>query len=533
MQAIEISAAKVDQHSTALAAGYRRILTIAAVLFLLFLAFYRLADYPALWFDEGSYLHVPKNWVQLGVYADSSSEGFRYYGPTIGVGPTVLMPVALAFKLFGVGLLQARLVMAVYLTACVLVFYALAFHLGSLLGHEASARRFAWVATALLVASKGIGVIEYGREVLGEVPALFFLAAGLLLWLKGWERSGPGRLLSVGALFGLSAVTKPQELLVLAPAITLAWLANLLYYRNLPQRFFLIPGIVLAAFYAAWQAAAVLYLGPSTAAQNFALLRQATAGAALVFDPTLIAQSLRTLFSADAYLGWLIPALIYGLFFVLNRQKNAQQWSIVLLVVLSNLVWYSLASIGWLRYAFPGIALGSLFVASWISSLTENFRLDKEWLVSFRNNLGQPNAAQLLHGVALVLLAGMIVLPLSGTVTGMLKPGENYAGEMAAYLNKNVPLNQIVETWEPEMGFLTAHDYHYPPNELLNQVIQAVWRNGAPPSDSYHYVEQNNPPYLLIGEFARWVQLYPDAYIELHYQKVVSYGPYTLYQYVH
>src|SRR6185436_7162017 len=72
---------------------------------------------PQPWFDEGSILHVPKTLVEHGVYADISSEGYRYYGPTVGVGPTVILPVALAFKLFGVGLIQGRLVIVVYLLA--------------------------------------------------------------------------------------------------------------------------------------------------------------------------------------------------------------------------------------------------------------------------------------------------------------------------------------------------------------------------------------------------------------------------------
>ena len=85
---------------------------------------YAIRSYYA-WFDEGSHLHVPKTLVKYGVYADISSEGFRYYGPTIGVGPTVMLPIAAMFKVFGVGLLQARIVIAFYLLAAVYVFYRL------------------------------------------------------------------------------------------------------------------------------------------------------------------------------------------------------------------------------------------------------------------------------------------------------------------------------------------------------------------------------------------------------------------------
>src|SRR5262245_37746163 len=65
------------------------------------LALVNLPYAPCTWFDEGSHLHVPKTLIQHGVYADISSEGYRYYGTTIGVGPTVMLPIALVFKLFG------------------------------------------------------------------------------------------------------------------------------------------------------------------------------------------------------------------------------------------------------------------------------------------------------------------------------------------------------------------------------------------------------------------------------------------------
>ncbi|PJF45977.1 MAG: glycosyl transferase, partial [Candidatus Thermofonsia Clade 3 bacterium] len=120
----------------------KRLAVAVAALLILFLFFYNLTDYPKTWFDEGSHLHVPKALVTMGVYADYSSEGLRHYGPTIGVGPTVMLPIAAAFHFFGIGLLQARLVMVLYLAAATLWMFLLARHLLGL--------RSALVATALL-----------------------------------------------------------------------------------------------------------------------------------------------------------------------------------------------------------------------------------------------------------------------------------------------------------------------------------------------------------------------------------------------
>ena len=147
---------------------------LAWILFVLFLALYNLDGFPTTWFDEGSHLHVPKTLVQQGAYADISSEGLRYFGPTTGVGPTVMLPVAAAFGLGGIGLLPARLVTAAYLLAAIALVTAVA--------RRQYCRSTAWLASALIVTVPAVDLIYLGRQVLGEVPALAFFMLGFLLW---------------------------------------------------------------------------------------------------------------------------------------------------------------------------------------------------------------------------------------------------------------------------------------------------------------------------------------------------------------
>jgi hypothetical protein len=73
-------------------------------------------------------------------------------------------------------------------------------------------QRLAWVATALLITSQGVSLLEYGRRVLEEVP-------GLTLWFTAWEKARWWRLVLVGLLLGLATVTKNPCLLVLAPTL--------------------------------------------------------------------------------------------------------------------------------------------------------------------------------------------------------------------------------------------------------------------------------------------------------------------------
>jgi 4-amino-4-deoxy-L-arabinose transferase-like glycosyltransferase len=497
-------------------------LKFAALGIVLFLAFYNLTAYPLTWFDEGSHLHVPKTLLRFGVYADYSSEGFRYYGPTTGVGPTVMLPVAAAFWLFGIGLLQARIVMVLYLLATVYVFY----RLGAVLGGP----QFAWVATALLFASRGVSLLEYGRQVLGEVPGLFFMTAGLALWFARWTEAKWWQLSLAGLLLGMATVTKNQYLLVLAPTLGLAWIANLVYYRSAPQRVFIVPGSITAACFALWQIYQVVYMGPATASENLAMLRQFTAGAALVFSPELMKRGIQELLSLKVYLGWLVPALIYGFTLALPRRRDGQQWGLLLILVAVNLIWYVVASISWLRYAFPGLAIAALFMARFFQELTGGFGQDSQSsdgrAVLMRDAGWQQHA---LRWTLMAWLAVMIVLPLAQTAREIVSPEFNGPLAMAAYMNEHVPQDALVETWEPEMGFLTDHNYHFPPQLLLNTAVGNMWFDGPPPAEEYNFVQTEQPDYVLVGEFSRWVNLYPADWLATHYRSVAIIGNYELF----
>jgi 4-amino-4-deoxy-L-arabinose transferase-like glycosyltransferase len=499
----------------------RKALTVTAVGLVAFLAFYHLAEFPLTWFDEGSHLHVPKTLVRFGAYADYSSEGFRFYGPTVGVGPTVMLPIAAIFRLFGIGLLQARVVMALYLLAAIYAFYRLALLLGG--------RRLAWVATALLIASRGTALLEYGRQALGEVPGLFFLLAGLVLWFRVWEQARWWQLGLVGVLLGLSMVTKQQYLLVLAPTLLAAWLLNLIYYRSAPQRIFLAPGIVAAACYAVWQVCLVFFLGPGTATENLKLFREFTAGAALVFSFDLMQRGISELLSLKVYLSVLAPVLLYGASLAIPRRREGQQWGVLFVLVVWNLVWYVVASVSWLRYAFPALAVASLFVARFFHDLTDGFRWNPLGIWDALRRGDAPLARLALQGTLLAWLAAMIVVPLGKTAWQIVSPTYNAPAAMAAYLNENVPREALIETWEPELGFLTDHNYHFPPQILLNTAVKYVWQNGTPPAQEYNFVQTEQPEYVLVGAFAQWVGMYPPELLAGRYALVTRIGAYELY----
>ena len=70
-------------------------------------SFYNLANYPTIWWDEGIFSEAAANLVQHGRYAFTvqSPNQLNDLDFRISAGPAVILPVALAYKLFGVSLL--------------------------------------------------------------------------------------------------------------------------------------------------------------------------------------------------------------------------------------------------------------------------------------------------------------------------------------------------------------------------------------------------------------------------------------------
>jgi hypothetical protein len=292
--------------------------------------------------------------------------------------------------------------------------------------------------------------------------------------------------------------------------------------------------------FAAWQLFTLVYLGPSTISENFASLREFTAGAAAVFSRDLMVRALRELLSFQVFFGMILPVMAYGAIVSLFKARRGdtgltrvsqddsrqQQGNIVFLMVALNLIWYVVASVSWIRYAFLGLSLSALFVARFFSDLTNGFQV-RGLISDVRQHSigwGKPAAQLVLVG----WLAAMIIVPGAQVAWQVVRAPVPDSMEMAAYMNVNVPLNALVETWDPEMSFLTDHTYHRPPQLLLNSAVRQVWQGGQPVSELYDF-EALRPQYVLVGEFARWVNVYPQAQLLQHYTPVAEIGQYQLY----
>lgn len=484
-----------------------------------FLLLYRLADYPAPWYDEGSHLHVAKNFAINGIYADYSSEGLRYYGPAVGVGPTVMLPTALLFQLFGVSIPLARLLIVVYgMLALVLVY---------LLGRKLINARAGVVALMILLLSPGVDFVYNARTVLGEIPGLFFLLAGLVLWLGPGQKS-IGRLAAVGILIGLACITKNQYALFILPALLLSWIADLIYYRQRGWRYFVIPGIIAGVLFFAWTFVVLFALGESDSlSENLSTLGAASSGAFFLFGFEEMQRALRYLVDGTVYGGLFIPALVYGLYLSLRRTDDGQDWGILSLFVLVALGLF-ISSLAWARYAFPAVALGAFFVARALSDLTGGLRLnwpDLRAVLRGEHPTALTAGTLLASGAMITLLA----LPAITQVLAVGRADPAYAYTAAAYLDANISPDAVIETWEQELGVLTDHTYHYPPQIVLAYAVDEVWRGGQPARELYDFRDYVDADYIVIGPFAKYTAIYPAERLE-SYEIIHTVGSYDIYR---
>lgn len=484
-----------------------------------YLAFFHLERYPRLFFDEGSYLKVAKNLAQHGLYAESSTDGPIYYGGPVGIGPTVHLPVALAFSLAGAGLVQARFVIVAYMLGGLALFFLLARELGG--------TRLACAATVLLSFTPSIEFVSFGRQMMGEVPGFFFVTSGLFVWLRRWGSTSAARLIGAAALFGLAAVTKNQFAMMLAITFGAGFVSNALYYRLVPHRLFLVPLAFTVGFYVTWSTILLYVLIPEGREEILANGPMVAATATLIWPPLQQgAAALKELLRPGALFCLLVPALAYGLHRARERSLAEQRWAMVLTLVLADFSWFVLVSVGWRRYIFLGLALSSLLVARLLARVSSDFHL------RFPAEARRPDRTRLAPLLRVAVLA-WVAIGITVSAATLLRriafPLPANAAAMAAYIDANVPPGAVVETWEPEIAFFTDHPFHFPPSALMANAIAFTHFGAPPPYTSYDALAQR-PPYLLAGEFSVLAGGYDYERVHQLYRPVQTFEPYVLFR---
>ena len=448
---------------------------VCAVAFVTALGLWHQPYHPVTWLDEGFVLQGAMNLAKSGEYAMRSSEGLRILDqPLVANGPGVVLPVAAVFAVFGVGLLQARLLMAIYFVVAAMTFFAVAKRLHGV--PAALVSSFLLVALPIVIPGHPgdeAGFVVFGRQAIGNVPALTYFLAGYLLWLSA-QAGGGWRPVAAGALFGLAWLTKAQYGILMP---TLALVA-LLYWRRNETGCLRSTGLVVLAMLACqtgWWSAQVALVGWDGLSHHLDSLRSSSSVTVLALRPTRILGNLSYLLRS----GFILvvgPALAYVAwsFRTLDR-ANRPLLPLTMLTILW-LLWYTLVSVGWPRYAFEPYSLGLV--------LSGGFLIDAgTWLRRGAGPFVPGGRGQTwLRAPAAILLGLTLAVGLVG-LTERLVPlfsePDQTPQRFADYLRRNVGPRAVVESWEWEIDTLADLNYHHPTNDWVD-AYTALLQFGEP-----------------------------------------------------
>ena len=480
---------------------------IALLCVLVFLVFYRLQYYPMPWFDEGVHL----------LLANELASGNPYPFDTT-LGPTILLPVAAVIRLFGISLLPARAIMGLYLLVCVFIFYFLVKHL--------TGKKAATLAAIMFVLSPGLDAVYLGRNILGEVPGMVFFFWGTFLFYHTLKNEKSKfttlSLIITGVLFSFCVLSKYQ-LLILLPAWLLFSFINMIYYKRYSLKFFLVPFLVMTFISLTW-----IGISSLNVPKNVEQASQFFSRGILHFSPPHAKASFKFLLSQEVYWGWLLPGIFYAFIKSLKKDREGIYWNWLLCVIFGWSSWFILFSASWPRYAFIATGIGAIFVSALFYEISNgfSFQLKKFFKGIISGKLEQKLLPGLLIFVFLVISLGYEGASLVKTV---VSTGNSTAFQMADYIKENITPGDILETYEPEMCFLSGAACHLPPSEIMDIAITFVWYQGPSPAE-YYKLEENLHPYLLTGVFNAWVKLYTPEVINQYYEIETKIGDYSLYR---
>lgn len=483
-----------------------------------FLFTFRLEAWPYSWFDEGLNLATAGTLATDGSYALPDSDGLRVMDPAIQTGPTVILPIALVFKLVGVGLLQARIVMVVFAVFALAMAFLLARRLAGTTG--------AFLTAGLLLIGNGdyaTSFVPLGRQVLGEVPVFGMFCLGAWLLIRHVDRPESSPLIAggqIGLVFGLAMLTKSQMALLLPVAVGLLWVANLLYYRVIKWWLPIVIMAVACGMVLCWYGFQLAYVGYDGYQQNSEILREGFSIHIARLSTTGPENAARALWSTG-YLFWGVPGLVYCAWLARSRTKEAFVFLLPLLLTGVWLTWYTLLSIGWSRYAALPLMISTLFTAKLIVDAVQ-------WRFAARaTHLPGIRGWGAREPLAILAVAGVLAISLLGGLREIVGVDSQGREEIIAYLQREVPADSTIETWAWELDVFAPQRLHHPPTGVTNVYTREIWDGLAVPDNAYD-PSAARPDYVLANSFSTWTGIYADFLAERG-ELLFEAGEYRLY----
>jgi len=469
------------------------------VLLILIGSCFNITNYPRFWYDEGVFSQVASNLARYGHYATTiiSGQKFSDFNSGITTGPTVILPAAMSYKLFGISIMSGRAVSAAYLILFLCVFY---FFSKRVFGENVALLSFASIFFTGFI----LIVIKWGRFLMGEGPAISFLFLGLFFHAKAENDDSEYDYLLSGLFYGLSILTKEYVALFLLPALAL----YLIFKKNILKdaRKIILP--LLAGILAPeliFYSFKLHFLGWPAFIGNI-LERKA-------FSEELFSPSLIPLVSLFKYYQTVVIAVCFMSYRFIKRTNTERFIKLLELIVLFNLFFFLVSGY---------IARYALFLV-----------LSNTLVVYYVFDLGFIENARDLGRKVRIVFISLAVLAVIMTLVFLCRSGADRSENnddlisMSGYLETEVPGNRLIETPEHEVAAISQKNtFHIPPG-----IMPTKDENKIRQYKKYDFLKIN-APFLLEGDFARglYYLVYPAEKVDKYYRKVKTIGRYTLFK---
>jgi hypothetical protein len=489
------------------------LVRIALVILLLTAFLFRLEAIPPVSWDEGWTLSVARNWLERGHYGRLLNGNLAPGGLEAAV--TVTAPVALSFRLLGIGVWQGRLVGVIFLFGALASTYFLAKYLFS-----QSVANFAIGVLLLTGVWPEWHPVVMARQVLGEIPMLFYLVTGYLLFYLSLSRCLLLLPLAVSS-WAMAIITKAQ--------VRPFWIVSLLVplmFTTYCRRWRLTGLLVTALLSSMAMATVFLWL------KDQMLPALPTAKVVGLYNVTAVVTDLGSRKLAAAILFFLLPT-VFGLAYEIRRVLISSIWCvtetteaivrfILWSLVVSWLAWYLLLSNGVLRYAFPVMFVGSIFLGKLLHDLAEN-RFFSHRTTDSKNGIFSQRF------VAKVFIAMSSVATITMVLSFYFAPPDQAIKKVIHFIETRTPPNALIETYESEIHFLTDRRYHYPPDQVHVDLMRRTF-----PSVEYFTIEYDplaaDPDYLVVGPRAKGWNLYGPVLQSGGFRLLQDYSRYQIYE---
>jgi hypothetical protein len=513
------------QEFTDAAASRLSIRRIVVGFFLIFSALvmgvFELEITPPPWWDEGWTLCVARQWIETGHYG-CLLEG-QPAAPLLAGHLPVVASISAGFRLFGIGIWQARLVELLYaFSALGLLYYLTA----DLYNHKVA------LGTLLLVlffpADWEMHPLIIGRQVLGEMPMVFFLLAGYFC-MRMVERHVAWLAGAMGC-WGLALFTKMQVRPFLALSLAVPILLSLWRHE------WRISRLIGAAAVGAGTVFLLLGWLKSVWLEGHTLPMPPMSGllqvSAIVLVPTVrigaLIFTLSNLLPTLCGLGVATMAMV-------KQWRRAQPFGIregvrlmLLTFLLSWFGWFVTLSLGGERYAFPLSFLATPFVAALLYDLSQGYNV-RAVMHSIGDVIRERRMTVLHMQHAAVLFIALVIfgMTVQARYDFRARKDGSVFPEVIEFLNRHIQPDALIETYESELLFLLHQPYHYPPAQLDIGLIQRGWEQHLElPYDAL----EANPDYVVVGEFGRRAGIYRTAVAKGQIHLLRTMGHYQIYE---